>query len=223
MTLDNYLHHAGLSLSPQSRDLALTLVQRLAQLKARSHKRDLYRYPVPEPGEGGACSLFRSLADAPYDLSVLLGGRSDTHDRLLSRLDQAVDQVADITGLEWLGIYQVKERSQGDRVLVKLAYRGAVSRAEFPLTDDFAKLSNNSTVGLTGKGRLIQSVARFQAQGGSYYNCDPKVKAELCIPLFGADGAVVGILDAEAFAENAFNELRLGLCIGLALWAQQQF
>ncbi|WP_341502035.1 histidine kinase [Gallaecimonas sp. GXIMD4217] len=221
MSLDTYLRNAELALSAEGRDQALTLVHRLDGLRPQPQQRDLYCYAVPELGEGGACSLFGALADEPYDLGPILGGRNTANDALLSLLDQAVDQVVAASGLEWLGIYQARHNVQGEPVLVKLAYRGAPSRAEFPLNADFARLSNNCSVGLTGKGRLIQSVARYLAQGGEYYSCDPKVQAELCIPLFDEDGAVLGILDAEAFAEDAFDEERLGLCIGLALWAQR--
>ena len=35
------------------------------------------------------------------------------------------------------------------------AYVGAPSRAEFPLTEEFARTSNNSTVGLSGKARAL--------------------------------------------------------------------
>ena len=75
-------------------------------------------------------------------------------------------------------------------MLVKLSYFGAPSRAEFPLTDEFAAISNNSTVGLSGKARIINDVPAYLTKGGEYYTCDPKVLAEACIPLFDAQGQV---------------------------------
>ena len=46
----------------------------------------------------------------------------------------------------------------GIPVLVKLAYVGRPSRAEFPLTKEFAEKSTNSTVGLTGRATVIASL-----------------------------------------------------------------
>jgi hypothetical protein len=47
------------------------------------------------------------------------------------------------------------------RRLMKLAYTGAPSRAYFPLTEEFAKSSNNSTVAMTGNTGIIQDVTKL--------------------------------------------------------------
>ncbi|MDC2890843.1 hypothetical protein [Psychrosphaera algicola] len=64
-----------------------------------------------------------------------------------------------------------------------MAYFGEPSRAEFPLTPEFATISNNSFVGLYGEKRTINDVQKYVADGGEYYTCDPKVKSELCWPI----------------------------------------
>ncbi|MBU2225276.1 MAG: hypothetical protein KKB00_14700, partial [Gammaproteobacteria bacterium] len=106
---------------------------------------------------------------------------------------------------------------QGETVLVKLSYFGAPSRAEFPLTTEFAAISNNSTVGLSGKARIINDVPAYLQQGGEYYTCDPKVLAEACIPLYDEAGQVVGIIDSEAFQTQLFEGDELALLIATAI------
>ncbi len=121
-------------------------------------------------------------------------------------------------------------------MLVKLAYRGLPSRAEFPLTPDFATNSNNSTVGLSGQGRVIEDVDEYVAGGGAYYTCDGDVQSEACLPLFSAHPApspspspspahlttpaVIGIIDAESTHKKFFSGQILSFTIAFALAAQ---
>jgi len=222
MQASHYLKLSGLSLAtPELADQqAENMLMQAAALP--DDMNPLYSFQVPELGEGGTCSLFGALADEPYDLRNILGGENAANSQLLADLNAAVQKVAEQTGTDWAGIYSRRVNSEGEEVLVKMAYIGAPSRAEFPLNPDFAALSNNSTVGLTGNGRLIQSVNEYRAAGGEYYTCDPKVQAELCIPLFNEQDEVIGILDAEAFSEHFFDESRLSAFIALALWAQSR-
>ncbi len=218
----HYLALSGLSLnSPDNADTqAATMLTHSATLPETLSS--LYQFQVPELGEGGACSLFGVLDDTPYDRAEILGGVNAANSQLLADLQAAVDLIAEQTGADWLGIYSRQTNAAGEEVLVKMAYMGAPSRAEFPLTAEFAALSNNSTVGLSGKGRMIQSVNAYRAEGGEYYTCDPKVQAELCIPLFDAQDTVIGIIDAEAFSEHFFDESRLTAFTALAIWSQQR-
>lgn len=110
--------------------------------------------------------------------------------------------------------------TEGSAKLVKLAYRGSPSRAEFPLTEDFALHSNNSRVGLTGRARVIQDVAEYVKSGGEYYTCDLSVQSEACLPLFGVDGAVCGIVDVETALPHFFTGHTLAATIAFALTAQ---
>ena len=105
----------------------------------------------------------------------------------------------------------------GEPVLVKLAYYGAASRAEFPLSSEFAKISNNSTVGLTGKAKVINDVAAYLGTGGEYYTCDPKVQAEACLPLYNQSGKIIGIVDAEDFNKNVFTADAMALLVAVCL------
>ncbi len=159
---------------------------------------------MPELGEGGACSLFGQLAEQPYGLAGILGGQGADNRRLLAEATIVTRYYREHSRSHWFGVYQARRKSADESVLVKLAYFGAESRAEFPLTEAFAAGSNNSAVGLSGRARLINDVAAFVAEGGGYYTCDPKVKAEACLPLFDADRRVVGILDSEAFDKDFF-------------------
>jgi putative methionine-R-sulfoxide reductase with GAF domain len=201
--VNRYLDAAGLShfiADRRFRDLTSEAVTRLSALTDAdidpsndAEHDDLYRYRVPLPTEGPGCSL---LADEPYDLRPILGGQTaDTTDSLL-RLGILVNAVHGESGCGWLGVYQARAGSN-EQVLVKLSYRGKPSRAEFPLTKEFAVDSNNSTVGLSGKARIIDDVECYVREGGAYYTCDPNVQAEACLPLFDIAGNIAGIVDAE--------------------------
>ena len=221
MTPARYAELAQLPLTLEAMHQADVTCRQLSALAPLAPASELahYCFVVPELGEGGACSLFGQLAEQPYDLRPILGGQNPANDALLADLNAAVAFLSEQNGVDWLGIYRVAVNPDGEQVLVKLAYRGAPSRAEFPLTAAFAQVSNNATVGRSGHGRLINSVPAYVAGGGEYYTCDPQVAAELCIPVYHPDGTVLGIIDAEAFQENFFDARQLGAVVGLALWA----
>ncbi len=176
----------------------------------------LYRYRVPRLSDDGSCSLQGEMEVQPFDLADWLGGATDDKLLCLWRLNRLLDRVVDMTGVDWVGIYQVRSKS-GERKLVKLAYRGAPSRAVFPLTPDFAARSNNCAVGLSGRARLIPDIQTYLAGGGVYYQCDGRVRSEACLPLFGEFGDVLGIVDAEAFVPEFFQPLQLNCFIALAV------
>ncbi|MCF4009013.1 GAF domain-containing protein [Rheinheimera sp. UJ63] len=176
-----------------------------------------WQYSVPELGEGGACSLFGVLDSEPYDLTAILGGQTRANHQALARLTKITEFYQQQSGLAWFGIYQARANLEQQLVLVKLSYYGAASRAEFPLNTEFAKISNNSTVGLTGQARVINDVAAYLQQGGEYYTCDPKVKAEACLPLFAQSGKIVGIIDAEDLKQQVFTAEALALLVAVCL------
>lgn len=165
----------------------------------------LYKYDVPKIGENGACSIKHEKEEKPYNLSLILE-RGEAQNLFLWRLNQIVENLQKLTGVDWVGIYKKVKNVNGEWVLLKLAYRGAFSRAEFPLTEEFAEHSNNSTVGLTGKAVLVQDVANYV---GPYYQCDAKVLSEFCCPILNVHGEVVGIIDAESFKSEFFDRQKL--------------
>ena len=177
----------------------------------------LYGYQVPVLSGDGSCSLIDEFAPVPYDLTAILGGRNEATTRKLLLLNQVVEYTTQLSGADWLGVYQVRPNAMQQRVLVKLAYRGRPSRAEFPLNDDFAKRSTNSTVGLEGSARVIDDVAAYTAEGGGFYVCDDAVQSEACLPLFDEAGVVIGIIDAEAEPKQFFNPDRVSTVVALAL------
>lgn len=179
----------------------------------------LYSYQVPMLSDDGSCSLIEELAPQPYDLTAILGGRNETNKRKLLLLNQLVEHSTQLTGADWLGIYQVRQNMLANPVLVKLAYRGRPSRAEFPLSAEFAKGSTNSAVGLSGHAKVIDDVAAFTAEGGGFYVCDDAVQAEACLPIFDEAGKIIGIIDAEAAPKAFFNADRLSVLVAVALVA----
>ena len=158
-------------------------------------EQDLLSFKVPRLTPEGTCSASHELEEKPYDLRAIL----KINDK----------EQEEITALksDWIGIYQIATNADGEQVLAKLAYKGIPSRAEFPLNEEFAKTSNNSTVGLTGKALVIDSVKDFE---GPYYTCDSAVNSEACLPIFNSDKTkVIGIIDAESFSENYFDKVNL--------------
>jgi|GEM_PF-689950 len=185
----------------------------------------LLRYRVPALMPDGCSRIDGSLAEEPYDLRLTLAipknGSAAQHDetKRVFFLDRLVDKVTLDTAVNWLGFYESRKLPTGE-ALVKLVYRGIASRAEFPLTKEFARKSNNSTVGLTGKAVLINDIEKYLwKQGGPYYQCDSKVLSEACLPIFDASGTtVIGIIDAESFERNKYSATELAKLIATAIF-----
>ncbi|WP_374555438.1 GAF domain-containing protein [Aquitalea pelogenes] len=214
--LTDYLREQGLKLDRTELQIAVMTLQAVLDVEKPPVQRDLFRYQVPELSEDGACSLVEELADEPYDLSVWFGGETEAARSLLTNFNALVDSVNQKIGADWLGIYRRAGEGKDAR-LVKLAYQGLPSRAEFPLTEEFAAGSNNSRVGLTGWGVLIDDVAAWRAEGGGYYECDPKVKSEVCLPIVDEHDRVLGILDAESSQLGYFDASRQVWLAALAI------
>jgi L-methionine (R)-S-oxide reductase len=179
----------------------------------------LYTYQVPMLTEDGACSIVDQLAPMPYDLAAILGGRSEQTTRRLALLERLVERAQETTGAAWVGIYQRRVNSAGVPVLVKLAYVGRASRAEFPLTHEFAAKSTNSTVGLTGRATVIDDVGKHVEAGGGFYVCDDGIQSEACVPILDEQHDVAGIIDVEATQRGFFGADRLAVVAALALVA----
>ncbi|MFC3032384.1 GAF domain-containing protein [Pseudoalteromonas fenneropenaei] len=203
--ISTYLHNAGVSADPAL--VAATLQELELFLTSQPQVSGVWSYKVPELGEGGACSLFGHLQDEPFELHTVLE-KTPASQQALDTLQTIVAFIEQKTAVDWFGIYQTRTTDTGAQ-LAKLAYRGAPSRPLFPLTPAFAATSNNVQVAMSGKGRVINDVASYVAKGGEYYTCDPKVQAEVCLPLFTESGECIGIIDAEAFQQGFFDEQKL--------------
>ncbi|HEX4782553.1 MAG TPA: GAF domain-containing protein [Usitatibacter sp.] len=195
------------------------LMEAMGEKVAIHDPSSLYTYQVPMLTEDGTCSVVDEMAPTPYDLTAILGGRSDQATRRLSLLERLVERVQETTGAEWVGVYQRRRHPSGGDVLVKLSYVGRPSRAEFPLTREFAERSTNSTVGLTGRATVIDDVARHVEAGGGFYVCDDGVQSEACVPILDDSREVIGIVDAEAKRKGFFGAERLAVVAALALAA----
>jgi L-methionine (R)-S-oxide reductase len=225
---------AAAGLGPNEAPLALVqaavrdLIDSLDGANEEIEEDALYRYRVPMLSEDGSCSIIEEMSPTPYDLAPVLGGRSDVTTRKLRLLNQLAERAANVTGAGWVGIYQRRERigglasdpSRGAEALIKLAYRGRPSRAEFPLTDAFAQGSTNSQVGLSGKAKLIPDVEAHMREGGGFYVCDTAVQSEACLPIFATGSMeVVGIIDAEAEPKAFFTPERLSALVAACMVA----
>jgi putative methionine-R-sulfoxide reductase with GAF domain len=218
-----YLRRAGLeSLAGREGDVERAVRDLMDAMGEKVHVGDadsLYTYSVPMLTEDGTCSVVDQLAPVPYDLTAILGGRSDQATRRLALLERLVERVQETTGADWVGVYQKRANPAGEPVLVKLSYVGRPSRAEFPLSREFALRSTNSTVGLTGRSTVIDDVGKHVEAGGGFYVCDDGVQSEACVPILDAAFEVVGIVDAEAKPRSFFGAERLAIVAALALVA----
>jgi len=195
------------------------LVDAMGEKVAIDDPSSLYSYRVPMLTEDGTCSIVDQLAPVPYDLSVILGGRSDQTTRRLALLERLVERVQETTGSDWVGVYQRRVNPAKETVLVKVAYVGRASRAEFPLTAAFAERSTNSTVGLTGRATVIDDVSKHVEAGGGFYVCDDGVQSEACVPILDDAREVSGIVDVEAKPKAFFGAERLAVVAALAIVA----
>jgi putative methionine-R-sulfoxide reductase with GAF domain len=219
----SYLRVAGLeSLSgrePSVERAVRDLVEAMSEKVAILDPASLYTYQVPMLTDDVTCSIVDELAPVPYDLTGILGGRTEQTTRRLALLERLVERAQETTGAEWVGIYQKRVNSAGVPVLVKVSYVGRPSRAEFPLTHEFAEKSTNSTVGLTGRATVIEDVSRHVEAGGGFYVCDDGVQSEACVPILDDAREVAGIIDAEATPKGFFGAERLAVLAALALVA----
>jgi putative methionine-R-sulfoxide reductase with GAF domain len=222
MTPRDYLDRVKLQVSERAVHEAQTRLwgvleeTRKASIPATPHALSrLYSFKVPKLSDDGTCSLVDELAPQPYDLADALGGRNMRNTLSLMVLSGFLEAAVEGTRVDWLGLYQARPRPTG-QALVKLSARGAPSRAEFPLTADFERRSTNVTVARSGSPSVIADVQVHAKAGGAYYECDPKVRSEACLPLFGSDGGVVGVVDAEHSSPGAFDDARLGWLVALA-------
>jgi putative methionine-R-sulfoxide reductase with GAF domain len=196
-------------------DLLAAMEEKIAVLDPAS----LYSYLVPMLTQDGTCSVVDELAPVPYDLTGILGGRSEQTTRRLALLERLVERVQETTGAEWVGIYQRRVNAAGIPVLVKISYVGRPSRAEFPLTREFAERSTNSTVGLTGRSTVIDDVSKHVEAGGGFYVCDDGIQSEACVPILDDDRQVIGIVDAESKQRGFFGAERLAVLAATAIVA----
>lgn len=198
----------------------------------------LRAWPIPMLSADGGCSLGKTSPEPFHlleELAALSAGESASAAnvvegqqfrlRRLWVLKRVCEALANVTGAEWVGVYQVVppssryESAGGSSAahnLLKLAYVGAPSRPLFPLTAEFAETSNNSAVALSGNACIIHDVRRLP-RDAPYYVCDGKVRSEACVPICDASGSVIGLIDAESFAPEAFAPAALlGAVLGAA-------
>lgn len=215
--MEKYLEKTGLNLDEAAiRGAGLVLRSRFAEPAAGKWTvEQLYRYPVPKLGEGGSCSLVDELEPVPFDIAPLLGGENVAMTRQLLQLQAWLDATLALVPADWLGFY-LRVTVNRQPALLKLAYRGLPSRAVFPLTEEFAVLSNNSKVGRNAQAVVINDVAAWVQSGQPYYECDPKVKSEVCLPVLGERGEVLGILDAESAQAGFFSQDKQAVLVALA-------
>jgi hypothetical protein len=115
-----------------------------------------------EDGDAAVCS--RSIHPEPFDLRSAIGSDSLPLLQSCSTVTRYYRSRCSVT--DWFGVYQKRKSTDARSHLLKLSYFGAPSRALFPLTPEFAAHSNNSSVGITGRARIISSVEQHVAAGG---------------------------------------------------------
>lgn len=130
-----------------------------------SHEEVDALYVYEQPGDEPPMDLAARLG-VPLDAAALASPTCRASQRLW-RLNRTVErlQAALGPGADWLGIYRVIETGLGYKALLKEAYRGSISRGLFPLTEEFAKGSNNSTCAMTRRATIVSDTsALFEDQ-----------------------------------------------------------
>jgi putative methionine-R-sulfoxide reductase with GAF domain len=167
--------------------------------------------------EDGMCGI--GLEKVPFEiLNVLLtldSSRKREEELIrLKRLRLVLSALKTCVDADWIGVYETTiESEKRFEQLLKLTYLGAPSRAYFPLTESFAKNSNNSTSCLRKECIVIHDVTRATTKTLSkeetipYYTCDTRVQSEVCAPILTREGKCIGLIDCESWkSENFTNE-----------------
>ena len=99
------------------RDLLEAMTEKVALEQAAS----LYTYSVPMLTADGTCSVVDELAPVPYDLTGILGGRSEQTTRRLALLARVVERARETTGADWVG-----KMADARRAIAKVSRAAAV-------------------------------------------------------------------------------------------------
>ena len=203
-------------------DLA-SIVRACPAAVSESDAASLGSWRIPTASADGTCSSAK-LSAAPFSIigELTTAGAEQTFAlRRLWVMRKVAEELSSLTGAQWAGVYEVVTSVRSDAggdtpCLLKLAYVGSPSRAWFPLTTDFAAKSNNSAVALSGDACIIHDVRRLPPTA-NYYECDGKVRSEACVPILSSHGNVIGLIDVESFAPQAFDSPSMvGYILGAA-------
>jgi len=122
--------------------------------------------------EDGSCNA-KGLDPTPYNLAKTLAAHgiseaaedftSGNYDALVAhaeteriwRLKQLCESASAESKSDWFGVYRATTNGNGEQILLKEAYIGKASRAEFPLSEDWAAKSNNTTVRIGTRFHII--------------------------------------------------------------------
>jgi putative methionine-R-sulfoxide reductase with GAF domain len=185
---------------------------------------ELSRYRVPKLGneEDGTCGV--GLEKEPFEiLEVLVNGLETPRSKekelfRLQRLKRVLAALKEASTADWIGVYEntLEPKKKEFEQLLKLTYLGAPSRAYFPLTEDFAKNSNNSTSCLRKQCIVIHDVGRATSSSTPYYVCDGRVQSEVCAPILTSDGTCIGLIDCESFKSENFTDEKVNIILQTA-------
>ncbi|QDP00446.1 GAF domain-containing protein [Thalassotalea sp. PS06] len=177
-------------------DILSVLYEPINELDNHDH---LLSYIQPELNPDGSCPIYKVEGDR-YDLRQYAEDATQLKNLvdLLARLNRLVRWIHLQTDVAWFGIYL----RHGDK-LVKYVYNGEMSKAEFPISEEYLQKSINTRVIMEKQHYYIPDVENHD---GPYYRCDAKVKSELCCPIFAANGQVIGIFDSEDHRKRFFDD-----------------
>jgi putative methionine-R-sulfoxide reductase with GAF domain len=153
-------------------------------------------FDQPKFNEDGSCPIIKELG-TPYDLRKWYPN-SDLNliKKDIESLYTICHHVYNHSQCDWFGIYLLMEAD----LLVKHAYIGEYSKAEFKVNEAQSKISNNSRVAFYGSDILINDIHNYN---GPYYQCDSKVQSEYCLALIN-NNQLLGIIDVEDFRIDFF-------------------
>ncbi|HEU4630251.1 MAG TPA: GAF domain-containing protein [Gemmatimonadaceae bacterium] len=152
------------------------------------------------------------MAEETLDLRAL--PKRDAYDTLTRHVDAVLagidDEVAEMATLScllhhafghlWTGFYRVVEP---DRLLRVGPYQGTLGCLEIPFGKGVC-----GTAAAEGRTVVVEDVQAFLG----HITCDARSRSEIVVPVHGADGALIAVLDVDSEHPGTFDdEDRAGL------------
>jgi len=131
------------------------------------------------------------------DYSVILEKAAPTsgdHDGAMRRAVSLLWDAFEAQGVSWVGFY-LKALDADEMVLVCREPKPACS-----------PIGLQGMCGRCWKERRSIVIEDVRTLGGNYIACDPRDQSEIVVPMLDADGTCRGVLDADSYDTNAFDE-----------------
>ena len=166
-------------------------------------------------GRGGSCSVGMSAsAEMPYFIKPSVNLRTEekeaayrqAHAAIAATIGEEREETLKMVTINsllktylpyfyWVGFYLVR----GERELVVGPYQGTLGC----LTIQFGR-GVCGTVAATGRTKIVTDTHALE-QGREHIACDPNSRSEIVLPVWRADGTLLGVFDVDSTEEGSFD------------------